>query len=61
MDQLVATLGLKEMTQASLIKKLCHLPPETGLRKAVFELDKLVRSIYTLEYMMDVQLQKKCT
>ena len=58
MDQLVATLGLKEMTQANLIKKLCHLPPETGLRKAVFELDKLVRSIYTLEYMMDVQLQK---
>jgi len=37
MDQLVATLGLKEMTQANLIKKLCHLPPETGLRKAVFE------------------------
>jgi TnpA family transposase len=58
MDQLVATLGLKEITQANLIKKLCHLPPETALRKAVFELDKLVRSIYTLEYMMDPQLQK---
>lgn len=58
MNQLIATLGLKEMTQANLMKKLCHLPPENSLRKSVFELDKLVRSIYTLEYMMDIQLQK---
>ncbi|WP_341794085.1 Tn3 family transposase [Rickettsia endosymbiont of Ceutorhynchus obstrictus] len=57
-DQLVATLALKEMNQANLIKKLCHLPLENSLRKAVFEYDKLVRSIYTLKYMMDIQLQK---
>lgn len=57
-DQLVATLALKEMNQANLIKKLCNLPPENNLRRAVFEYDKLVRSIYTLKYMMDVQLQK---
>jgi TnpA family transposase len=29
-----------------------------NLRKAVFEFDKLIRSIYTLEYMIDFQLQK---
>ncbi len=57
-NQFIATLGLKEMTQANLMKKLCHLPSENNLRKAVFELDKLVRSIYTLEYLMDAQLQK---
>jgi TnpA family transposase len=57
-DQLVATLALKEMNQANLIKKICHLPPENNLRKAVFEYDKLIRSIYTLKYMMDIQLQK---
>ncbi len=57
-DRLVATLALKEMNQANLIKKLCHLPPENTLRKAVFEYDKLVRSIYTLKYLMDIQLQK---
>jgi TnpA family transposase len=32
-DQLVATLALKEMNQSNLIKKLCHLPPENNLRK----------------------------
>jgi TnpA family transposase len=58
LKQLIATLGLKEITQANLIKKLCHLPPENNLRKLVFELDKLVRSVYTLEYLMDHQLQK---
>ena len=57
-DQIVATLALKEINQANLIKKLCHLPPENSLRKAVFEFDKLIRSIYTLEYMMDVKLQR---
>lgn len=57
-DRLVATLALKEMNQANLIKKLCHLPPENNLRRAVFEYDKLIRSIYTLKYMMDAQLQK---
>jgi TnpA family transposase len=57
-DQLVATLALKDMSQANLIKKLCNLPPENHLRRAVFEYDKLERSIYTLKYMMDPDLQK---
>lgn len=57
-DQLVATLALKEINQANLIKKLCHLPASNKLRKAVFEYDKLIRSIYTLKYMMDTKLQK---
>jgi TnpA family transposase len=57
-DQLVATLALKEINQANLIKKLCHLSPENALRRAIFEYDKLVRSIYTLKYLMDNRLQK---
>lgn len=57
-NQIIATLGLKEMNQANLMKKLCNLPLENPLRKAVFEYDKLIRSIYTLEYMMDFQLQR---
>ncbi|MBA8667680.1 Tn3 family transposase [Holosporaceae bacterium 'Namur'] len=57
-DQIIATLALKEINQANLVKKLCNLPAENSLRKAVFEFDKLVRSIYTLEYMMDIQLQR---
>lgn len=57
-DQIVATLALKEMNQANFIKKLCHLSPANSLRKAVFEYDKLVRSIYTLKYMTNLHLQK---
>jgi len=57
-DQLVASLALKEVSQATLIKKLCHLAPENHLRKAVFEFDNLQRSIYTLKYAQDTKLQK---
>lgn len=57
-DQVVATLGLKEMTQSTLIKKLCSFTQDNRTRKAIFEVDKLVRSIYTLRYLRDPQLQR---
>jgi hypothetical protein len=49
-DRVVATLGLKEMSQSILVRKLCTLSPHHPTRKAIFEFDKLVRSIYTLRY-----------
>ncbi len=58
MDQIVATLGLKEMTQSTLIRKLCALPQQNRTRKAIFEFDKLVCSIYTLRYLRDPQIQR---
>jgi hypothetical protein len=48
LDQIVATLGLKEMTQGALIRKLCTYTTSNPTRRAVFEFDKLIRSIYTL-------------
>ena len=57
-DQIVATLGLKEMTQSTLIRKLCALSQHNRTRKAIFEFDKLIRSIYTLRYLLDPQLQR---
>lgn len=51
LDQIVATLGLKEMTQGSLIRKLCTYTAPNPTRRALFEFDKLVRSIYTLRYL----------
>lgn len=56
--QIIGTLASKNMKQANLIKKLCHLPKESNFRKGMFELDKLIRSIYTLEYMINRDLQK---
>ena len=47
-DRIVATLGLKEMSQATLVRKLCALFQHNQTRKAIFEYDKLIRSLYTL-------------
>jgi TnpA family transposase len=57
-DRIVATLGLKEMSQSTLVRKLCALPQHNPTRKAVFEFDKLIRGIYTLDYLRDPQLQR---
>lgn len=57
-DRIVATLGLKEASQSTLVRKLCALSQHNPTRKAVFEFDKLVRSLYTLHYFRDAQLQR---
>ena len=57
-DQIVATLGLKEMKQGTLIRKLCTYTQTNPTRRAIFEFDKLIRSIYTLRYLRDPQLQR---
>ena len=57
-DQIVATLGLKEMTQGTLIRKLCTYTAPNPTRRAIFEFDKLVRSLYTLRYLRDPQLER---
>jgi len=57
-DQIVATLGLKEMTQGTLVRKLCTYTQPNPTRRAIFEFDKLVRSIYTLRYLRHPQLQR---
>lgn len=58
LDQIVATLVLKEMTQGTLIRKLCTYTAQNPTRRAVFEFDKLIRSIYTLRYLRDPQLER---
>ena len=57
-DRIIATLGLKEMSQSTLIRKLSGLSQHNSTRKAVFEFDKLIRSIYTLNYFRDGQMQR---
>jgi TnpA family transposase len=56
-DRIVATLGLKEMTQGTLVRKLCSYDADPT-RQAIFEYDRLVRSIYTLRYLRDPKLQR---
>jgi uncharacterized protein YukE len=56
-DRIVATLGLKEMTQGTLIRKLCTYTTPNPTRRAIFEFDKLIRSIYTLHYGVRVVVE----
>lgn len=58
LERIVATLGMKEMTQGTLIRKLCTYTTDNLTRRAVFEYDRLVRSIYTLKYLRDPQLER---
>ncbi|MEO8401511.1 MAG: Tn3 family transposase [Gammaproteobacteria bacterium] len=58
LQRVIATLALKEMKQSTLIKKLCTHTQANPIRKALFEYDKLIRSIHTLKYLLDPQIQK---
>ncbi len=57
-DKIVATPGLKEMTQGTLIRKLCTYTTPNPTRRAVFEFDKLIPSIYTLRYLRNPQKER---
>ncbi len=58
LDHIAATLGLKDMSQSVLMQKICKLSGHNRTRQAIFEYDKLIRSIYTLRYLRDPQLQR---
>lgn len=55
---IISALGLKEISQSTLVKKLCNYTTGNRTRKAIFEYDKLTRSIYTLHYLQDRKLQR---
>ncbi|MUK51190.1 Tn3 family transposase [Aliivibrio fischeri] len=59
LDQIVATLGTKKITQGTLIRKLCTYSTENATRKALFDFDKLILSLYILRYLRDPQVAKK--
>jgi TnpA family transposase len=58
LDQIVATLGMKEITQGALIRKLCTYSAENPTRQALFEFDKLIRSLYILRYLRNPQVAR---
>lgn len=55
---IVKALACKEITQSILIEKLCNFSTANRTRKALFEYDKLIRSIYTLKYFQSAKLQR---
>lgn len=58
LKRVIATLAANELTQSAIIKKLCTHKHERRTQEALFEFDKLVRSIYTLKYLLDPTIHK---
>jgi len=58
LQRIIATLGLKKITQSILIRKLCTYKTEHRTRQALFEFDKLIRSIHTLKYFLDPNIHR---
>ncbi|MBY0378507.1 MAG: transposase, partial [Gammaproteobacteria bacterium] len=54
---IIEAVGVKEMSQSTLIRKLCTTK-NSRTRRAMLEYDKLIRSIATLKYIQDRKLQK---
>lgn len=55
-DRIILTLGLKEITQNILVRKMCtHTQNRTF--KAMAESDKIIRSTQTLKYFQDAKMQ----
>jgi TnpA family transposase len=55
--RIIITLAQKETTQNVIMKKLCN-HKQTRTLKAIYEYDKLIRTRYTLKYLMDTKLQR---
>ncbi len=49
---------MSQVANITLIRKLCSYTQPNPTRRAIFEFEKLVRSIYTLRYLRDPQLQR---
>jgi TnpA family transposase len=58
LQQILVTLAFKETTQSAIIRKLCTYR-ENPTRKALWEYDKLIRSLYAAEYLQDPRLHQK--
>jgi TnpA family transposase len=49
---------MKEITQGALIRKLCTYSAENLTRQVLFEFDKLIRSLYILQYLRNPQVAR---
>jgi TnpA family transposase len=54
----IASLALKKATVSTIVKKICTSPKSNKTRKALAEYDKIIRSIYILNYIDDLNLRQ---
>lgn len=56
--RILASLGLKKTTQASMVKKLASYDKSNPTLKAMAEFDKIIHSLYVLNYIDDPVLRR---
>lgn len=57
-QRIIASLALKTTTQSTIIKKLSAYPRNNRTRQALIEYDKILKTIYLLEYIDSPSLRK---
>jgi TnpA family transposase len=56
--RIMASLGQKEVSQATIVRKLSSYDLQNNTKKALWELDSLHRTLYILDYIDDVELRQ---
>lgn len=57
-QRIMASLGQKEVTQATIIRKLSSYARRNQTKKALWELDNIYRTLYILDFIDDVGLRQ---
>lgn len=57
-QRIMASLGQKEVTQATIIRKLSSYARQNQTKKALWELDNIYRTLYILDFIDDVGLRQ---
>ncbi|MBB6244447.1 Tn3 family transposase [Rhodanobacter sp. MP1X3] len=57
-QRILASLGQKEVTQSTIVRKLSSYDRQNRTKKAMWELDSIYRTIYLLKFIDDVELRQ---
>jgi TnpA family transposase len=57
-QRIMASLAQKNVTQATIIRKLASYERQNQTKKALWELDNICRTLYILEFIDDVELRQ---
>ena len=57
-QRILASLAQKDTTQATIVRKLSSYARQNNTKKALWELDNILRTIYILDFIDDVELRQ---
>ena len=57
-QRILASLAQKDTTQATVVRKLSSYARQNNTKKALWELDNILRTIYILDFIDDVELRQ---